>query len=170
MATKEHLSKMSNRDLEYIQKVVPKRKEIFGREQVLREKMDEIALFPGSLQEYVQLMGKEYQLVDIPGNRKFLEGGLARWEIDTVEPSERPTTRQDFLNPLAWRHLKFLNIRHRLDPDPYHDGKIYSQVLRQAAELGADALIYYNNNDYPYISSRETGVPIKRVAPIQAPR
>ncbi len=49
-------------------------------EQDLEGRMSNIDLFPGSLEEYEQLKGAEYTIIDVQGNKKYLRGDLLEFK------------------------------------------------------------------------------------------
>ncbi len=120
--------------------------ETLEKERRLYEKMSLIEVFPGSLEEYENMKKQKYEVIDVPGNRKYLSG-----QIDTfTELKRREPSLLDKLDRIA-----LFNI---VDPTK----QMYRVILRKAVELGADAIIRYQIIDNANIRYEEMGIPIRK--------
>ena len=117
-------------------------------ERALSKKMESIVTFPGNLQEYEQMTGEKYELI----NQNLFEGGVVPWGFLHIY-DDKPPVPLGFINPLNSKIGLILRSLH-------------SEILERAAKLDADAIICYTKTgsyDVFESSFRETGIPIRRI-------
>lgn len=123
-------------------------KKILEEEIELYERMSQIEIFPGSLEEYENMKKQKYEVMDIPGNRKYLIGGIG------------------IFTELKKRKISLLDKLDRIIPlipiDPTK--QTYYEIIRQATKLGADAIIRYQVIDNVNIRYEEMGIPVRKKA------
>ncbi len=127
-------------------------------------KMNEINLFPGTIDELRELTGNEYEFIKLPNEKLFLTGGLEGFEvpIDLREDGSVriPIQKRELLNPKTLFSMRF-KWTPRYQVVGYN---AYRSVLADAVEIGADALVHHQI--VPASFSRdfwESGMPVKRV-------
>ena len=124
------------------------RQQILDQERELYERMEQIELFPGTIEEYESMKGQSYEVIDVPGNRKLVEGGYREWkELNKEEPIP-PSIR---LPILGWG----ITIG-------FYPRTFYHAIRAQAVELGAEAVVRYEQKFSFGIPSYESGIPVRR--------
>lgn len=123
-------------------------KKILEEEIELYERMSQIEIFPGSLEEYENMKKQKYEVMDIPGNRKYLIGGIGIF----TELKKRKISLLDKLDRIM--------LLIPIDPTK----QTYYEIIRQATKLGADAIIRYQVIDGANIRYEEMGIPVRKKA------
>lgn len=118
----------------------------------MRNKMSRIQLFPGSLEEYERKTGEQVEIIDLSGEKQFLEGKYFRWrEIDFGDEGRSGRLR-DFLNTKKWNRIT-VGLP-----------ETYSELLLRSVELGVDAIIHYREGGGDFADSfSQSGVPVRRI-------
>jgi len=102
---------------------------ILQEERELRKKIAKIQTFPGTLDEFNQLTGKQYELVPSLDKQIQLRGARLKWQvIDTEFDPDNPDTPR--------LHLPHWGIGLKVEI-------YYSEIKAQAVRLNATALIHY---------------------------
>lgn len=99
----------------------------------LENRMKRIEVFPGNLYEFERLKGKNYTIIDVQGQTKYISGGVTDYE-ELGEP---------YLLLFFWPSR-------------------YRTILRKAVELGAEAIVEHKQDNPGTIFLYETGIPVKR--------
>lgn len=123
-------------------------------ERILLARMRGIEIFPGNLEEYERMKGKEYEIIDVPGSRKYLIGGIGKFEhLKRVSGGKNRVV--GVLGPLSaivWGDIGQVVDRR----------EAYHEIVKDAAELGADAIIRYQVTSARAIVYQEMGIPVRR--------
>ena len=128
---------------EYFHDKRVERDKTFQEEMELREKMARLEKFSGTLEAYEQLKKAKYEMIDVPGPIKHLQGGDAFLHEVWFEKDGKV-------------HRTFFGNKDL--------GERYSEVTRRAVELGADAIVNYTTTARGYYSKyTETGIPVRKV-------
>ena len=116
-------------------------RETLEEEISIFKKMSQIEVFPGSLEEYENMKKEQYRIIDIPGHRKYLIGGIN-----------------------AFTKLKEgdISLSNKFYSLLFTANQGYHEILRQAAELEAVAIIRYQITSNKVILYEEMGIPVKR--------